>query len=292
MTKPNRWAFAALLAGGCAIALAPVFVRWSDTGPVASAFWRLALAIPLLWLWLAFSACTQVRTQGKPISHLNVALLAGLFFAADLGVWHWSINYTTVANATLLTNFAPIFVTLGSWWLCRERISAAFFLGMTVALGGAMLLVGPDFELGGTRLLGDGLGLLTAVFYAGYMLSIKQARNKSSTAMLMAWSTTIGAAALLPVALLSPQPFLPEGTHGWLVLLGLALVSQIVGQGLITYAFAHLPATLSSVSLLIQPVVATLLGWTLFDETLGPSGVFGGVLVLTGIYLAKRSSNS
>jgi len=284
-------AFIALLAGGCAIAFAPIFVRWSDTGPVASAFWRLALAVPLLWLWVAF-APRRTRTTNTPRSYLYVALLAGLFFAADLGVWHWSITYTTVANSTLLANFAPIFVTLGGWWLLRQHVSGPFFVGMAVALGGAILLVGPSFELGGTRLFGDALGLLTAVFYAGYMLSIKQARDTTSTAMLMALSTTISAIVLFPIALLLPQPFLPADAHGWIVLFGLALVSQIVGQGLIAYAFAHLSATLSSVSLLIQPVVAALLGWVLFAEALGWAQLAGGALVLAGIYLAKRSSEN
>lgn len=289
--RPPTWTFAALLTGGCAIAFAPIFVRWADTGPVASAFWRLALAVPLLWLWVAASASTKPR-KAKPGSYLYVALLAGLFFAADLGIWHWSITYTTVANSTLLANFAPIFVTLFGWWLFRNHVSKQFFVGMALALGGAVLLVGPSFGFGGTRLLGDALGLLTAVFYASYMLAIKQARDMTSTATLLALTTTISAIVLLPIALLSPQPFLPTDAQGWVVLAGLALVSQILGQGLITYAFAHLPATLSSVSLLIQPVVAALLGWLFFAEVLGWPQVFGGALVLAGIYLAKRSSEN
>jgi drug/metabolite transporter (DMT)-like permease len=289
---PNTRAFIALLIGGCAIAFAPIFVRWSDTGPVASAFWRLALAVPLLWLWVASVSTDKPRKKGKPGSDLYIALLAGLFFAADLGVWHWSILYTTVANSTLLANFAPIFVTLFGWWLFHNRVPKSFFTGMALALAGAVLLVGPSFGFGGTRLLGDALGLLTAVFYASYMLAIKQARDTTSTATLMALSTTISAIVLLPIAVLLPQPFLPADAHGWIVLVGLSLVSQILGQGLITYAFAHLPATLSSVSLLIQPVVATLLGWLFFSEALGWSQLFGGALVLAGIYLAKRSSEN
>jgi drug/metabolite transporter (DMT)-like permease len=145
--------------------------------------------------------------------------------------------------------------------------------------------------VGGTRLLGDALGALTGAFYAGYMLAIKAARDaRISTARLMAWSTTITAIALLPVALLSPQPFMPGSAVAWLPLLGLAVVSQSLGQGLIAYAFAHLPASLSSVSLLIQPVVAALAAWAIFGEAVGAAQLLGGAIVLTGIWLAKKGS--
>jgi len=285
----SRAAFLCLLAGGCAIAFAPIFVRLSDTGPLASAFWRTALATPLLWAWLLWSG------RGEPTSRAPTRfpplVLAGVFFAADLGVWHFSIVYTSVANSTLLANLAPIFVTLAGWLIWKRRVTRTFLVGMFVAIAGMFVLVGPNFALGGTRLLGDALGALTAVFYAGYMLAIKDARDaRASTATLMAWSTAISAAALLPVALLAPQPFLPASAAGWLPLLGLAIVSQILGQGLIAYAFAHLPASLSSVSLLIQPVVAALAAWMIFAEPVGPMQFAGGAIVLAGIWLARKGS--
>lgn len=280
--------FLCLLAGGCSIAFAPIFVRLSDTGPVASAFWRTALAAPLLWAW-AWHMRDREPAAGT-VRFLPLAL-AGLFFAGDLGVWHWSIVWTSVANSTLLANLAPIFVTLAGWLIWRRHVTRTFLAGMVVAIVGMFVLVGPNFSIGGTRLLGDALGALTAVFYAGYFLAIKVARDSgASTARLMAWSTTITAILLLPIAVASPQPFLPAGPPGWGVLVALALVTQIMGQGLIAYAFAHLPASLSSVSLLIQPVVAALVAWQLFGEAVGPMQFLGGAVVLAGIWLAKKGS--
>src|SRR6266568_828504 len=99
----SRVAFICLLAGGCAIAFAPIFVRLADTGPVASAFWRAALAVPLLWVWVFIRGTrADLHRPTFPI------FLAGLFFALDLGVWHWSILWTSVANSTLLANLATI----------------------------------------------------------------------------------------------------------------------------------------------------------------------------------------
>ena len=274
----SRVAFLCLLAGGCAIAFAPIFVRLADTGPVASAFWRCALAVPVLWSW--------VLLKGER------GVAAGLFFASDLGVWHFSILYTSVANSTVLANLAPIFVTLAGWILWRRKVTRTFLVGMFVAIAGMFVLVGPNFAAGGRPLVGDALGALTAVFYAGYFLAIKIARDAgASTARLMAWSTTITALVLLPIAAAFPQPFWPSGAAGWWVLVGLALVTQVLGQGLIAYAFAHLPASLSSVSLLIQPVMAALFAWLLFGEAIGAAQYLGGAIVLAGIWLARRGSN-
>ena len=218
-------------------------------------------------------------------------ILAGLFFALDLGVWHWSIVWTSVANSTLLANLATIFVTLMGWLVWKQRVSRLFLVGMVTAIAGMFILVGPNFVAGGTRFAGDLLAALTAIFYGSYMLAIKAARDAGgSTARIMAWSTTISAVALLPFAWISPQPFWPASAGGWLAVLGLALVSQVLGQGLIAYAFAHLPASLSSVSLLIQPVMAALFAWALFGEAIGPVQFAGGAVVLAGIWIARRGS--
>jgi drug/metabolite transporter (DMT)-like permease len=294
----NRVAFLCLLAGGCAIAFAPIFVRLSDTGPVASAFWRCALAVPFLWTWVYWrDGKTGVRDDfhragpSSRKSSLTPVFLAGIFFACDLSVWHFSILFTSVANATVLANLTPIVVTLAGWLLWRRAVTRTFLVGMLVAITGMFVLVGPNFASAGRALAGDALGALTAVFYGSYFLAIKAARDaRASTARLMAWSTTITALALLPIAPLFPQPFFPASGAGWAVLFGLALVTQVLGQGLIAYAFAHLPASLSSVSLLIQPVMAALFAWILFGEAIGPVQFAGAAIVLAGIWIARKGS--
>ena len=285
-TSRKTLAFAALLLGAAAIAFAPIFVRLSDTAPSASAFWRVALALAPLWIWMRMSPRAD-RVRPLPWKPL---LIAGLCFAGDLGAWHVSIMYTTVANSTLEANFAPIFVTLGAWILFRQRVSRLFLIALGVTLGGATLLIGPNFALGGRALLGDALGVLTAVFYAGYMLAIKSASERTGTAGIMAVSTGVAALALLPYALATADVFLPQSAAGWLVLIGLALIPHIAGQSLIAYGFAHLPAAFSSVSLLLQPVLAAIYAWALLGEAVGPVQMLGALVVLTGIYLARRGS--
>ena len=288
--KQGKWALPALFAGALGIAFAPIFVRWSEVGPVATAFWRMALALPLLALW----ASLQPRRAEAPARHTGIAmaLLAGLFFAADLAVWHWSIRLTSVANATFLANLAPVAVTLGAWLLLRERAKPVFFVGLALALAGAALLVqanvgGPDAVL-----LGDALGILTAFFYAGYQLCVKRLRGAQPTARIMLVSGAACAAVLLPLALASGETVLPTTATGWLVVLALAVVCQFGGQSLITYAVAHLPASFASVSLLVQPVAAAALAWLLFGETLAALQWLGAAAVLAGIWLARRGTHA
>lgn len=288
--RSQRLALIALLAGALGIAFAPIFVRLSEVGPVATAFWRVAFAAPLLALWMsAEPAGGRSRKPAGLRDHARLALV-GLFFAGDLAVWHWSIRYTSVANATLLANFAPLFVAPVAWFLFKERFTGRFVAGMLLALAGALVLMGQSLRLSADHLFGDALGLLTAVFYAGYILSVGRLRAEFSTATIMTWSGVITAVLLLPLALLSGESLLPVSAEGWAVLLGLALFSHAGGQSLIAYALAHLPASFSSVSLLLQPAAAAILAWILLGEPLGALQAAGAAVILVGILMARRGS--
>jgi drug/metabolite transporter (DMT)-like permease len=273
----------ALFAGAMFIALSPIWVRVSEVGPTASAFWRVFLAVPLLWI-LFFSLKTNEKKINVPHGPF---LLAGLAFAGDLAFWHWSIQYTSVANSTLLANLASLFVTLAAWLLWKQRPSGLFLAGLAAALLGTSLLVRASLGFSPTALLGDGLGVVTAMFYAWYLLQVKGLRDRGvATLQLMAMTTTITAVILLPVALASGEPLLPQTDTGWLKLLGLAWISHAAGQGLIAYALAHLPAAFSAVGLLLQPVIAAGFAWLLLAEPLSAMQCAGGAVVLFGIYLA------
>jgi len=281
-------ALGALLLGATCIALSPIFVRVSEAGPTATAFWRVALAVPVLWLlYFLKSKARSQRYSGK----WPLLLAAGFAFAGDLGFWHTSIKLTSVANSTLLANLASIFVTLAAWMFLKQKPTRLFLTGLAAALVGVGLLVHTSLAFSSTGLLGDALGVVTAMFYAGYILAVKGLRDRGETTLhLMAVTSTITALLLFPVALASGEPMLPLSAFGWWVLIGLALISHAAGQGLIAYALAHLPAAFSSVSLLFQPVMAALFAWLLLYEGLVPLQIAGGIVVLFGIYLARRGS--
>ena len=289
-------ALAALVLGAVNIGLSPIFVRLADVGPVSSAFWRLALAAPLLLVWVRLGAARRRRAAGAhPLppaapARPRMLLLCGVFFAADLGLWHWSITLTTVANATLLANLNAVFVTLGGFLLFGERVRGLFIIGLVLAFAGAAALMGASLEFAPQRLTGDLLGVATAVMYASYILSAKALRRRYSAAEVTLYIATVTAAILLPIAIASGEQVLPASAAGWLPLAGLAVICQIMGQGFIIHALAHLPAAFSALTLLIQPVVAALVAWLLFAEALGALELAGAALVLAGIFLARFGS--
>jgi len=278
-------ALPALLIGATLIGLAPIFVRLADVGPTATAFWRLALAAPVFALLMA-------RGQGfraTPLPALGWLALAGLFFVGDLAVWHVSILWTSVANSTLLTNLAPVWVTLMAWLLWQERVSAGFIAGIGLALLGALLLMADSLEVSRKTLFGDLLAIVTSLFYAGYLLVLSRQRRFHSTLAVMFWTSATAAVVLLPLTLLQGEVLWPQSAQGWAVLAGLALLSHVLGQGLIAYGFAHLPASFSSVSLLMQPLAAAAFAWALLGERFGMQQALGGAVVLAGILWCRKA---
>ncbi len=291
----RRVGFAAVVAGALCIAFAPIFVRLSHIPPTATAFQRMLLALPLYLGWILVEKSAGPRRGTPPPGRLTRGqlvglVLAGLFFAADMATWHFSLWFTSVTNATLMANMAPVFVTLVAWMLFHERISGQFLMGLALALGGAALLMRASLGIGQRNLAGDALGLLTACFYAGYLLTVKNLRATLSTARLMGASTLVSCVALLVIAAALGEQLFPNDLRGWLVVLGLAWTSQVLGQGLIAFGMAHLPASFSSVTLLVQPAAVAVLGWIILGEGLSWWQGAGGLAVLAGILLARRAS--
>jgi drug/metabolite transporter (DMT)-like permease len=287
----GRWALPALIAGAAAIGVAPILVREARTegvGPSDAAFWRLALALPFLWAWMSL----ERRRGAPPPSRVDVLrlIVAGFFFAADLAFWHLSILRTRVANATLLACLASTLAALASWILFRERLRGAVLAGLLAALAGAALLMRGS-ALGSGDLAGDALGVLAAVFYAGYLLGIGRLRARCTTATAMAWSGLGATIGLLASVAIAGERLLPGTPRGWLIVASLAAAGQLLGQTLIAYALAHLSMAFSAVSILVQPVVAALLSWWIFNERLVPVQLAGGALILAGIVGARLAGD-
>jgi drug/metabolite transporter (DMT)-like permease len=288
LAERRRLALPALLVGGIAVGFSPIFVRLSELGPVATGFYRLFLALPLLWLWMRWEESRAPRAAAA-VKWLPIAL-PGILFAGDIFFWHWSITYTTVANATLFANFAPVIVTFGAWFYLREHVTFRFLAGMALAMGGAALLVNASAALGARYVLGDGFGLITACFFGSYVIAVARLRDRYAASTIMFYSSTVTCVVLLAATLVSGESLLPRTSNGWIALLALAWISQTVGQGLIAYALGYLPAAISALVILIEPLTAAILGWLWLGEALGLRQAVGGAIVLAGITVARRAS--
>jgi drug/metabolite transporter (DMT)-like permease len=281
-------ALVALFAGALAIGSSGIFVRLSQTGPTATAFWRGCLALPPLLVWALLERRRQARSGRAPASLREPLFFwAGVFFAGDLVLWHYSLMLTAIAASTIEANCAPMLVTLFAWLLWRERPPLGFLLALGGAFLGMLLIIGPKLGGGGHALLGDALGLGTACFYAAYILAVARLRRHHGAGIVMFLSTLVFTVLVLPLALM--QKFVPDDGHGWLLLLGCALTAQVLGQGLIAYALAHLPATFSAVGLYVQVVAATCYAWLILGEHLRPLQMVGGLIVLGAVALARTS---
>jgi len=286
--RPRHRALPALLLGGVAIGFSPIFVRVSELGPIATGFYRLFLALPLLWLWMQREGRRAAPGTSK-VDWLPIAV-PGILFAGDILFWHWSITTTTVANATLFANLAPVVVTFGAWFWLREHISFRFLVGLALAMGGAALLVNASAALGARYVLGDMFGLITACFFGGYLLAVARLRDRYAASTIMFYSSTVSCVLLLAATLSSGESLMPRSPDGWIALFALAWISQAMGQGLIAYALGHLPAAFSALAILIEPLTAAILGWVWLGEALGVLQAIGGAVVVAGIIVARRAS--
>lgn len=286
--RQGRRALIALLLGGALISCSPIFVRLSELDAVATAFWRLLLALlPLALVNWRGRENGAARPAGLR-DRLTVAL-PGVLLAAELAFWHISLHLTSVANSTLLVNLAPVFVALYTWLVLGRRPGPLFVLALAATILGVVILKGGSVSLGGDTIRGDAVATFAAMLYAAYVLLLERARRRFSTPVIMIWSTSTAALCLLPFAWATEPTLIPATLAGWAILLSLSWLSQAGGQSLIAYALAWLPATFSSLTLLLQPVIAALLAWLVLGEALTPLQCLGGIVVLAGIWMARRA---
>lgn len=277
---------AALLIGNAALALGPYFVRLADSGPIAAGFWRVALALPVLFLF----ASGEPRPAALVSHKLRLAIgLGGIFFALDLSSWHVGIGFTRLGNAALFGNSGSLILMVWGFIVWARWPKAREWLGITAAIGGAAILLGRSFEVSAQTLIGDLFCLLAGLLYAGYLLILQDARRVLTSWRLLGWSSAAGVPVLLAVALLHGEPVWP---HHWAPLVGLALSSQIVGQGLLVYSLRHFSPLAIGLALLTQPAIAALAGWLAFGETLGLVDVVGMALLASALVIARVAGES
>ena len=275
--------FLALVIGSIAMGVSPIFVRLADVGPLSSAFWRVALALPLLYAWVLVAE--REEAQGARFS--KATILAGLAFAGDLCFWHLAIVNTSVANATFFATTAPIWVVLFGWILFGERAKRAVLAGVALCFAGGAALIGQSFHLRPAGAVGDLLGIATGLFFGLYFLAVQSARRKASAARVTFEATAVTAAILLAVALVAERFILPRSAGGIAALLAMAWISHCGGQGLLSIALGRLPAAFSSLVIFLEAIAAAGFAALILGEPVGLVQALGGFAILTGIFIAR-----
>ncbi|HBK96263.1 MAG TPA: EamA family transporter [Microcoleaceae bacterium UBA10368] len=290
-----------LLVAVLTLSFAAIFIRWSEQyiGPSATVFNRFWISFVILGLVQGIRSFISLFFRDSPTQQQTYTLEDVLLLLASAAVtsisqisWAWSVTQTSVANSNLLHNLAPIFTTLGGWLLLGHRFNSKFLIGMALAMGGAFTISIQDLHIAGDHLVGDVLALLSAVFYAGNFLVSEKLRVKFSTATILLWSCFFRSCITLPVALFTENQIFPSSLQGWLAVISLAVVCQVIGSGILIYSVKRFSSGFTSMFLLLEPIITAILAWLVFDESLSPLNLLTFFVVLVGIYLAKSGQGA
>ena len=279
--SPGALHWAALIAGNVALALGPWSVRLADSGPVAAGFWRLVIALPLLWL--------IARRMGELVSGLPrrtalLVALGALAFALDLALWHVGIERTRLGNASLFGNSGSLVLLFWGILVARTMPARAEWAAIVLALGGAAILMGRSADISASTLVGDLFCVSAGFLYAVYLLCLQDARKGLGGWALLTRVCLLAAPVLLAVAWLRGEPIWPQN---WTPLVLLALLSQVLGQGLLVFALRAFSPMIIGLALLMQPAVAVAYGFLAFGEVLGPLDMVGMVMVGAALAVAR-----
>jgi drug/metabolite transporter (DMT)-like permease len=280
--KPKNvsgWVLAALIGGNIALVFGPLLVRSADVGPSASAFWRVTLAIPFLFL-ITIAVRQPLRLSSSAL--YGIMILSGAFFAFDLVAWHIGILKTKLANANLFGNAASLFFPIWGFFIARAWPGRFEKLAFILAIAGTALLLGRSAELSRETLIGDLLCLAAGLFYTGYLIIVARARDELGGWTLLAWSTFATAPPLLLTSYALGEQIIPGN---WTPVIALALVSQVIGQGLMIYVIGKASSMLFGLALLSQPIIAAAIGWLYYNERFAPADAFGAVLIAAALVL-------
>jgi drug/metabolite transporter (DMT)-like permease len=279
----------AALAGALAIAFSGILFRLADVSASTGAFFRCLYALPPLWL---LARLEDRRYGTRPARARGLAVVAGVFFAVDLIFWHNAIEAVGAGLATVLGNTQVLLVGLLAWALLGERPAGRALASIPIAFSGVVLISGvlEDDAYGSDPTMGVVFGVLTGIAYAGFLLTLRQGSldlRRLAGPLFDATAASTVVAGLVGVALgeLDPLP----GWEAQLWLVALALSSQVVGWLLISISLPRLPAVLTSVLLMMQPLLAVIFAALLVDERPSPLQLAGAGAILAGVLLASST---
>ncbi len=285
-----------------AISFAPSFIKLSEyeLSPNVTIFNRFWIATMVLGLWKGLNTVHRQLSQDKaiePQSYISQDLWLllggyGAFFAAAQLLWAWSLTQTSVAISTVLHNLTPLFTSLWAWLLFGRSFDRRYLIGMIVAVGGVTAIGLEDLQIATGKIQGDLAGILSAVCTAMYLLIVEQLRTKLATTTILLWGSMSAALIIIPILLFSNDRFFPHSVSGWFFVIFLALICQILGQGLIAYSLNRLSSGFVAITTLLDPVLSSIEAWAIFSETISFSNWVAFAVILLGIYLAASSQSA
>jgi drug/metabolite transporter (DMT)-like permease len=271
--------------GVAAVSASAIFVRYAaDAHPLAISFWRCIVGA----LVLAPFARRDLGSLDR--RSRNVSLVAGIFLAAHFGTWIWSVELTTIAAAVLLLATTPIFVAVAARLWLGERLRGVGWIGIAFTVAGAAAIGGAD--LGGSNLTGNVLALIGGATAGGYTIAGQVARRDLGIIGYSVITYSVAAVVLLLACLIADAPLWGYGAQTWWAIAAIVVGPQLLGHTILNLVVKELEATMISVAIMAEPLIATSLAYVLFDEVPGALVYPAGIAVLVGIYLVSNARRS
>ena len=282
-------------------AFVPILVRFGEgtISPNALIFHRLWIASIILGLWKKFFPIQNQFSKGLPKAFLpyinqNIILFiiaTGIFFALSAMAWAWSITQTSIANSALLHNFTPVFVAIAGWLLFNQIWEKKFIIGLSISISGSLILGLGDFVSGSGKLQGDAIALLSALFFAIYLLLAERVKNQLDAISTLFYCCLTGTLVVLPILLISHDKILPTSGSEWLIIVGLGLLTVLANTAML-YALNWISSGFIAVALLLDPIFSAMFAWSIFSERLDFYTLLAFPIILFGIYLATNNQSA
>lgn len=279
-----------LAVGVVSVSFAAIFIRLAEAPPLVIAASRMCLAA-LAILPVAFFRSNK-ELAGLSKKDMCLMVVAGLFLAFHFGFWTASLSYTSVATSVILVTANPIFVSLASWLLFRERFTRRILFGIAVSFAGTAIIGYTNWSYGPNPLLGAGLALLGAFTIAGYLLIGRKLRRTTGIFTYASLTYTSAAVFLVIAVVIGGYRFIDYSIPTYSMFVLLALVPQLIGHTSLNWSLKFLPATMITIAILGEPVLSTLLAFLILGEPPDLAEIIGGILILGGIFVAFRHSST
>jgi len=281
--------YLAVLLAVFAAAFSSIFTKLSSAPPLVIAFYRLFFAFLIIApLALNREGIKEMAGLGK--RQLLMALISGLFLSLHFAFWITSLNYTSISSSTVLVTMQPLFVIAGGVFFLKEKLGRGGLAGAAITLAGSLVVGFGDFRVGGDALLGDMLAFSGAFFVAVYLLIGRALRGSLSLFSYVFLVYGSSAALLFLCNIVSGTPLSGYPAADWAYFMCLAVVPTIFGHTVFSWALKYVKAAVVSVSILGEPVGATILAYFIFNQFPGFLQLAGGIVIISGLCVFIRAS--
>ena len=270
-----------IIIGVISISLSAIFVKLAEAESGVIAFYRMLFSVLIMSPLFFLKYKHELKSLNK--KDWLFTSVAGVFLAFHFILWFESLNYTSVASSTVLVTLQPIFALAGTYLFFKEKISVKAIVATVVAISGSVLIAWGDFRVSGDAFYGDVLALIACALITGYFLFGQEVRKRLSLITYTMIVYSVSTIVLFLYVLIMDQSFGPYDSNEWILFLLLAIVPNLLGHNLFNWAIKYVSTNIISISILFEPIGATLLAFIIFGEYLTYTQVLGGVIVIVGI---------